>query len=180
MQSNNDSSSSLLDEQNAPQPPRDPSALRTESENRRNQPVKPMRRRARRRQTDDDTLDWDNLPSVPIVRREATPESGEDYWIDLSAAQKSAGVSTGRDDVAAFDLYSNSDDDGGDDGSTTVVSGRGGEIDDSLRDRLKQEVVSPYTQNWILRVTVGIVVLIVLVAIFGGSDKAPIIPVPDL
>lgn len=53
-------------------------------------------------------------------------------------------------------------------------------IDENLRNRLKQEVVSPYTENWILRAVIIVTVLVVLVAIFGGTDKTPIIELPDL
>lgn len=53
-------------------------------------------------------------------------------------------------------------------------------IDEQLRERLKKEVASPYTQNWILWVGVIVLVLVVLVAVFGGEESIPIIAVPDL
>lgn len=138
-------------------PPNDPTELRTESQNRRNQPPKPMRRRRRRSENDDNALDWDSMTSVPLVRSEATPESGEDYWMDLN------------DSVRLSDPT-----------KSPKAKSPTRPIDDKLRERLKKEVVSPYTQNWILRVTLVVVVLIVLVAIFGGEEKIPIIRVPDL
>lgn len=140
------------DDSTPPARPNDPTSLRTESDIRRNQPVKPLRRRPRRR-TAPDPIDWDNIPSVPVVRPSSSPESGEDYWIDVRQEEKSKQQRTAREKP---------------------------QLDEDLKDRLKKEVVSPYTQNWILRVTALVVVLIVLVALFGGTDKAPIIPVPDL
>lgn len=142
-------------------PPNDPSELRTESERRRNSPPKPMRRRRRRRSSAED-LDWDRLDSVPLVRsNRATPESGEDYWVDgnvmLSDADK--GASGGR-------------------GARKTVKPK--PIDEGLKNKLKEEVVTPYKQNWILRVALGIALLSVLVKLFGGFDTIPIISVPDL
>lgn len=54
------------------------------------------------------------------------------------------------------------------------------QIDVNLKNKLREEVVSPYTQNWILRVSVVIFVLVVLVRLFGGLDTVPIISIPDL
>lgn len=137
--------------------PNDPSGLRSESELRRNQPPKPMQRRARRRRVDD-PLDWDQMPSVPLVRPDVSPESGEDYWMDVDDAT-----------ILAKDTPPPADSNKGDK-----------VIDDRLRERLKQEIVSPYQQNWILRVAAVVFVLVVLVAIFGGEEQVPIIHVPDL
>lgn len=53
-------------------------------------------------------------------------------------------------------------------------------IDASLRNKLKKEVVSPYTQNWILWVAAVVLVLVVLTWLFGGEETVPIIRVPDL
>lgn len=113
------------------------------------------KKRVRRRQNDEEDLDWDKLPSVPLVRPDASPESGEDYWMELDEVNDESK-------------------------SAPEKAPKRKDIDDQLKERLKQEVVSPYTQNWILRVVVAVVVLIVLVAIFGGSENTPIIPVPDL
>lgn len=135
----------------AARPPNDPSSLRTESERRRNSPPKPLRRRRRRR--GDDDLDWDAMESVPIVRPDAPPESGEDYWVDAdellepSAAPKPAPAKP---------------------------------LDEAVKQRLRQEVVSPYENNWILWVVAVVAVLVLLVKVFGGLDTLPIISVPDL
>jgi len=104
------------------------------------------------------------MDSVPIVRSDrATPESGEDYWVDgkfvLSDADSSQLSNKGRK------------------GKAKKVPK---EIDDGLKDKLKAEVVTPYEQNWILRIGVVVAILSVLVKLFGGLDTIPIIPVPDL
>lgn len=138
-----------------PKRPRDPTDLRSESEKRRNQPPKPMRRRVRKREVDD-PIDWDSLPSVPLVRSDAPPESGEDYWMDINEA-------------ATVDEVKNA-----------KPSAEKSPIDENLRNRLKEEVVSPYTQNWILRIAIVVFILAVLVSTFGGSDTTPIISLPDL
>lgn len=115
------------------------------------------KKRVRRRQTEEEDLDWDNLPSVPLVRSDASPESGEDYWMELDNVNKSDKEKEGENKPEERK-----------------------KIDDEMKERLKQEVVSPYTQNWILRVVIVVAVLIVLVAIFGGAENTPIISVPDL
>lgn len=140
-------------------PPNDPSELRTESERRRNSPPKPLRRRRRRRGDDGANLDWEAMTSVPLVRPDVNPESGEDYWMEI-------------------DAVSLSDPDMGDGLAKKRRKGR--PIDERLKTKLKDEVVSPWKDNWILQVAVVIAVLIVLVAVFGGLDTIPIISVPDL
>ena len=109
-------------------------------------------RRRRRRTTEAESLDWDRMPSVPLVRPDVSPESGEDYWVDLEKSIESTGE----------------------------VKKKAPRIDQNLKSKLKEEVVSPYTQNWILRVFVVVLVLVILVGIFGGEDTVPIISIPDL
>lgn len=96
------------------------------------------------------------MTSVPIVRPDVSPESGEDYWIDavrLGDPGLGDGVPKRRKKV---------------------------KIDPRLKERLKREVVSPYRDNWILWFGIVVGVLVVLVSVFGGLDTVPIIPVPDL
>jgi len=52
------------------------------------------------------------------------------------------------------------------------------EIQPELKEKLKDEVVSPYKQNWIL---VAILVVLALALVYNilPSD-APVIPIPDL
>lgn len=134
-------------------PPNDPTDLRTESQRRRNSPPKPLRRRRRR---DTDPIDWDSMTSVPLVRPEARPESGEDYWWELDKSVKLGDPDLGN------------------------KPRKKREIDPNLKTKLRDEVVSPYTQNWILRVALLVLVLVVAVWVFGGEDTVPIIKVPDL
>lgn len=132
-------------------PPNDPSELRTESQRRRNAPLKPMRRR-RRRARDEGGLDWEAMESVPLVGDlgGAAKESGEDYWIDVPDAV----------DVS--------------------VKKPRKEIGEGLKEKLKEEVVSPYKNNWISWAFVIVGVLAVLWSVLGGADSIPVIRVPDL
>ncbi|CAN8067865.1 unnamed protein product [Agarophyton chilense] len=110
-------------------------------------------RRRRRRRDDDDPVDWDRLESIPLVRREAPPESGEDYWMDATSAQSEATTDERRD---------------------------ASQIDQQLKDKLREEVVRPYAQNWILWISLGVMALVLAVWAVGGVDTLPIISVPDL
>lgn len=137
-------------------PPNDPSSLRTESQRRRNSPPKPLRRRRRRRE--EESLDWDAMESIPLVRPDASPESGEDYWVDVDMVRlQEPGLGKGG-----------------------KVKRKGKKIDEGLKDKLKEEVVSPWKDNWILRVGIVVVILVLLVWVFGGEESVPIIKVPDL
>lgn len=135
------------------QPPNDPGELRSESSRRRNSPPKPLRRKKRRK---DMNKDWNKMETIPLVRPDASPESGEDYWLEID------------DSIRLSDA----------DGSKIKKSKK--EIDPNLKSKLKKEVVSPYTQNWLLRAVLIVFVLIALVAIFGGEETIPIIKLPDL
>lgn len=119
-------------------------------------------RRRRRRRSDEAGLDWEAMPSVPLVRgRGSSPESGEDYWMEMGTA-----VRLGDPDMG--------------NGGLAKKKRKGKAIDSRLREKLKEEVVSPWKDNWILRVVVVVAVLCFLVAVFGGTDTVPIIRVPDL
>lgn len=115
-------------------------------------------RRRRRRTEDESPLDWDNMQSVPLVRPDATPESGDDYWIDFDPSVQLGDAS----------------------GTEKAKKRKKKKIDPNLQRKLKEEVVSPYTQNWILRVGIAVFVLAVMWKLFGGDDATPIIRVPDL
>ncbi|PXF43178.1 hypothetical protein BWQ96_07122 [Gracilariopsis chorda] len=134
-------------------PPNDPTSLRTESQRRRNSPPKPLRRRQRRR-NEPDPLEWDKLESVPLVRSDASPESGEDYWVDPTVTLSDA--------------------------DPGKVRAKKKSIEPALKRKLKSEVVSPYSDNWILRAVVVVALLVLAVWKFGGLDTVPIITVPDL
>lgn len=136
-----------------PTPPRDPGDLRDESSRRRNQPVKPLRRRRRLRNSERDNTDWERMESIPLVRPDTSPESGEDYWVDLGAkeAQKPAPPQPPK---------------------------RG--VNESMKERLRKETFAPYEQNWALWIIVSIAFIAILFKLAGGFDSIPIISVPDL
>lgn len=95
------------------------------------------------------------------MRPDASPESGEDYWVDVDSVRlQEAGVREGE----KFERKKK----------------KKKKIDEGLKDKLKEEVVSPWKDNWILRVGIVVVVLVLLVWVFGGEESVPIIKVPDL
>lgn len=98
------------------------------------------------------------MESVPLVRSDASPESGEDYWVEADSVRLQ-------------------DSDVGEGGKRKRD---GKKIDEGLKDKLKMEVVNPWKDNWILRVGLVVMVLVLLVWVFGGEDTVPIIKVPDL
>lgn len=57
---------------------------------------------------------------------------------------------------------------------------RMGKVDDAVVEKLKNEIVQPYQQNWIGIVVVAIAILAVAFKFTGGFESIPIIPVPDL
>lgn len=144
-----------------PQPPRDPGSLRSESSRRRNQPPKPLRRRRRRRRNDtDDTLDWAKMDSIPLVRPENSPETGEDYWVDLDIADKENKAIKERERARK------------------TIRGRG--VNENMKERLRKETFAPYEQNWAAIAVVVVAVLAAVFSITGGLDSIPVIQVPDL
>ena len=48
------------------------------------------------------------------------------------------------------------------------------------REKLKEEMVAPYKQNWIGLLSVGVVVLSAIATKFPELLNVPIIPIPDL
>ena len=96
-------------------------------------------------------LDWDAMESVPLVGTGPDAESGEDYWVDLRQGIPAAAPPRPKKP-----------------------------INSRLKRKLKEEVVSPYTQNWILWVSAIIAILAIAFYAVGGFDTIPIIQVPDL
>lgn len=150
--------------------PPDASSVRTESQRRRNAPVKPLGRRRRRGGASSDAadgdspaIDWEALESVPLVGagagREAS-KSGKNYWVDVAdAAKADARRAEARRTAEA---------------RAAGVTG----VDEELKEKLKKEVVSPYTNNWI-----GIAVLAVLGLVLAAQllgTESPVIQIPDL
>jgi hypothetical protein len=96
----------------------------------------------------------------PIRRRDAI-EAGLDYWIDESDLEKE------RLRKKAMRRRS-----GG---------GVGGVNEQQIsKEKLKQEMVAPYKQNWIGLLSVGVVILSAIATKFPELLMVPIIPIPDL
>ena len=94
----------------------------------------------------------------PIRRRDAV-EKGLDYWIDdndLQQFEKAKRIAY-KNRIKSMEV--------------------GGSIS---KEKLKEEVVAPYKQNWIGLFSVVIVVLSVIGRQFPELLQNPIIPIPDL
>jgi hypothetical protein len=96
----------------------------------------------------------------PIRRRDAI-EAGLDYWIDESDLEKE------RLRKKAMRRRS-----GGGVG--------GGSEQQISKEKLKEEMVAPYKQNWIGLLSVGVVILSAIATKFPELLMVPIIPIPDL
>mmetsp|Transcript_12133 Transcript_12133/g.26521 ORF Transcript_12133/g.26521 Transcript_12133/m.26521 type:complete len:257 (-) Transcript_12133:966-1736(-) len=141
--------------ENQLQRPRDPSEIRTESENRRHEPVGAVRRRRRRRRLQSDELDWDNMETVPLVKKPADPKSGEDYWIAAPENEKVVVEARRKKKRSARKP-----------------------VDEKVKAKLMKETVQPYKSNWI-----GVVVIVVLGLVLLYNvlpNQAPMISIPDL
>jgi hypothetical protein len=90
----------------------------------------------------------------PLVRSRSI-EAGEDYWIDETEYLKYSQREKAKKNRKASE----------------------GEIS---KEKLQQEVVAPYKQNWIGLMSVGIIVLAVIAKEFPDLLNSPIIPIPDL
>jgi hypothetical protein len=137
--------------------PKDATPFRSESEVRRNQPAARQPRKRRRRGGDlvEPLLEWDKMDTVPLVAR----EDSVDGWIDLKAGAEKA-----KRRLESEQRLKESRE----------------KVDDSMKERLKQEVVQPYQQNWILWISIAIAMLAIAFKITGGFDAIPVIRVPDL
>lgn len=90
------------------------------------------------------------MDSVPLVGSRTQPESGEDYWVELTETSV----------------------------PPTKKPARG--VGQRMEQRLRAETVAPYEQNWALwaLIVVGVIALVFKLA--GGFDTIPVIRVPDL
>jgi hypothetical protein len=95
------------------------------------------------------------MDTVPLV----AGEDGVDGWVDLKASAQTA-----RRRVESEQRLKESQE----------------KMEDTLKDRLRQEVVQPYQQNWILWISLAVAMLAVAFKISGGFDAIPVIQVPDL
>lgn len=104
-----------------------------------------------RYETLEDDFPWDTAESRPLIKENAQ-EAGEDYWIDEKDLQESAEKSKPPKRLE-------------------------GQVTD---EKLWEEVLSPYRQNWIGMFSVMVLVLAVIVSQFPELLQTPIIPIPDL
>jgi len=118
---------------------------------------KPRRRLKKRRKQQidqEDDFPWETAESRPMVQSRRI-ETGEDYWIDENDLQKSIAYNEAVKNRKAME----------------------GEIS---KEKLRTEVVAPYTQNWIGLFSVFIIVLAVIIKQFPELLQSPSIPFPDL
>ena len=99
----------------------------------------------------EDDFPWDTAESRPLIKSEAQ-ELGEDYWIAEEDLKKVQDRSKPPDRLE-------------------------GQVSD---EKLWDEVLSPYRQNWIGVFSVLVVVLAVIVSQFPELIQSPLIPIPDL
>jgi len=95
-----------------------------------------------------------NIETRSLVRSKSI-EAGEDYWIDEVELEKFSQREEAVKNRRAME----------------------GEIP---KEKLQQEVVAPYKQNWIGLLSVGIVVLAAVIKEFPDLLNSPMIPIPDL
>jgi hypothetical protein len=94
------------------------------------------------------------IETRPLVRSRSI-EAGEDYWIDDAELLKYSQRERARKNRKVSE----------------------GEIS---KEKLQQEVVAPYKQNWIGLLSVCIIVLAVIAKEFPDLLNPPVIPIPDL
>lgn len=94
------------------------------------------------------------METRPLVRSKKI-EAGEDYWMEEDELLKY----TEREQA---------------------IKNRKSMEGEISQDKLKEEVVAPYKQNWIGLISVGMIVLAVIVKEFPELLNAPSIPIPDL
>eukprot|EP00566_Odontella_aurita_P022204 CAMPEP_0113531302 /NCGR_PEP_ID=MMETSP0015_2-20120614/3422_1 /TAXON_ID=2838 /ORGANISM="Odontella" /LENGTH=227 /DNA_ID=CAMNT_0000430125 /DNA_START=181 /DNA_END=864 /DNA_ORIENTATION=- /assembly_acc=CAM_ASM_000160 len=109
--------------------------------------------------------EWQTLEAEgelrPLVRSRSV-ETGEDYWIDESDLRREREQRRAEATARRKGL---------------VKDGGGGRIPD---EKLWEETLAPYRQNWIGYFSVFIVILAMLVTQFPELLQTPTIPIPDL
>jgi hypothetical protein len=94
-------------------------------------------------------------PLVPRARSRNTVLQGEDYWIDLESVKR-------------------------DDEKTKTKKAPTLTEEQFKKDKLREEIVSPYTKNWILSIVLGIGLIVAYVQLNPGVlDTYPVISYPD-
>ena len=100
---------------------------------------------------EEDDFPWDTAESRPLVSANAI-EAGEDYWIDEAELKKQKE-------------------------RAKPPKRKEGQVTD---EKLWDEVLSPYRQNWIGLFSMMIVILVVIVTQFPELLQTPVISIPDL
>jgi hypothetical protein len=107
----------------------------------------------------------------PIRRRDAV-EAGLDYWMDEADLSRERRRRIDIRDRRRRKYATSSSST-----TTTTTSGSGGGMS---TDRLREEVVAPYKQNWIGWLSIFFVAMSTIVTKFPELLQIPIIPIPDL
>lgn len=94
---------------------------------------------------------WETKPLIVAKRKEA----GEDFWIDPKDLEREKQR------------------------QQAIANRKAGE-QEMPQSKLREEVVAPYTQNWIGIISVGFVVLAAIIQQFPQVLENPIIGFPDL
>ncbi|KAL9184609.1 hypothetical protein ACHAXT_012579 [Thalassiosira profunda] len=103
---------------------------------------------------DDATHEDDDIEVRPVRRRDAV-EAGMDYWIDEGDLERER-----RRRIASKNRKS---------------------MEGAMpKEKLREEVVAPYKQNWIGILSVAVVVLSAIGTNFPELLQIPVIPIPDL
>ncbi|KAL7523692.1 hypothetical protein ACHAXR_001047 [Thalassiosira sp. AJA248-18] len=105
---------------------------------------------------DDDDDDDDEIIEIRPVRRRDAVEAGLDYWIDETDLK--------RERQRRMEMKNR----------------KPMEVGAISKEKLRNEVVAPYKQNWIGLVSVFIVILSAIGTAFPELLQIPVIPIPDL
>lgn len=136
-----------------------------------------------------DKIDEGMVVEIRPMRRKDAIQAGLDYWMDESDIEKERlrranwerkrrrnnirRGGGGRIDSGVYGMTSTS--------STEEKTNGGQQQQQQISiDKLKQEMVAPYKQNWIGFMSVGMILMSVIVTKFPELLMIPIIPLPDL
>lgn len=98
---------------------------------------------------------WETAEKRPIITSEAI-EKGEDYWIDEPDLQKERARQQAIKNRLAM------------------------EGEKIPKEKLQQEIVAPYKQNWIGLMSVAVIILATIISQNPEIFESPMIPIPDL
>ena len=122
---------------------------------------------------DDDLSLMDDVEVRPIRRRDAV-EAGLDYWIDEEdmERERERRIALRKRRRRRYATTSSSSP-----WSSTTTETGGGAMS---TDRLREEVVAPYKQNWIGLVSIFFAAMSAILTEFPELLQIPVIPIPDL